>query len=154
LPSTQFEAETAHLCSIGFVLLAVILFALAAFVYSSRHSVAVRFLQITNVPLEGPFAAFEIKNDSDHIILADFCMVEQESSAIAPPTQLLWGETKTVQVRLPPDVQPPCRATFYFTGPVTRFNTMRERLDSLLEKFYIRVPGLTPDFSVETRVPK
>jgi hypothetical protein len=137
-----------------------ILLPIAREMRAAKFSAPVRFLQITNVPLEGPFASFAITNLSDRPILPDFCVVQGEVSAISPPPTLLnRNEGRIVHIRMPRDLNLPCNSVFYIQGSPGKFNLLREKLATVLEKIHIRVPALRPnsdalDFGVETTIPK
>jgi hypothetical protein len=153
---------------IYFVLVfAVILLASAAIVLpfarelkATKFSAAVRFLLITNLPLQGPFASFAITNISDRPILPEFCVVQVEVSPISPPPKSLnRSEGTIVNIRMPRDLNLPCHSVFYFHGSPGKFNLLRQKLAGALENIHIRVPGLRPnsdalDFGVETTIPK
>src|SRR4051812_24479939 len=136
---------------IYFVLVfAVILLASAAIVLpfaremkATKFSAAVRFLQITNVPLQGPFASFAITNISDRPILPEFCVVQGEVSPISPPPKSLnRSEGTIVLIRMPRDLNLPCHSVFYFQGSSGKFNLLRQKLAGALENIHIRIPAL------------
>jgi hypothetical protein len=137
-------------CSIGFIVIAGVLLAVAGLSKTRPLPVAVQFLSITNIPRGERTVLFQIKNDSKYVVQSAACMFEFEGnpSERGPSIQELKVRSREIQslkVRMPHNVSVPCRATFYFHVLETSFDFKRERLDRFLKKMDIRVRGLNPD---------